>query len=274
MEVWSKVMEHGSSVGEAIREANFVELTSHLAQTIGWVLVFFDKASKGKKGQWGNLSVPFREENWDGHDFGKIQHFGEIVLYHYPAICSHCLGTKCDCALALEKSPEERLSKMNIYRNRHRGDFDMTWSKVEERFGNLYGHDDKVKSHADIGFHFLEEIGEVVKALRMVVSPGDSADTSNVESPTTGSWPGQLAEEIADVISWSTSVIRRVRLDLENYCRLCPGLNDTETDTETLNNMVSIEWALQHTYLKKGEKPSPICPQCEENPCNGKCDEF
>lgn len=40
IEVWSKVTEHGSAVGEAVREANFKDLVTHLAQTLGWVVIF------------------------------------------------------------------------------------------------------------------------------------------------------------------------------------------------------------------------------------------
>ena len=87
IEVWSKVSEHGSAVGEAVREANFKDLVTHLAQALGWVVIFYGEAKKHRRGKWGYLNKPFSNASWDGSDFGRIQNLGEIVLYHYPALC-------------------------------------------------------------------------------------------------------------------------------------------------------------------------------------------
>jgi NTP pyrophosphatase (non-canonical NTP hydrolase) len=270
IEVWSKVTEHGSAVGEAVREANFKDLVTHLAQTLGWVVIFFGEAQKHRMGKWGYLNIPFRNANWDGLNFGRIKDLGEIVMYHYPALCPHCLGDKCKCVLIDKPTDQHRLTSLTEWRKRNRGDFDRTWIQLETRFGNLYRHDDKIKSHADIGFHFLEEIGEVVKSLRMVLQFEGGTATPQVESPTTRSWLGQLVEELADVISWSTSVIRRVKLDLENYCELCPeGISP-----DSLHNILSLKWALEFTYLDNNRLTSPVCPKCRASLCTPDCDEF
>lgn len=265
-DVWSKVAEHGSGVGEAVREASFEQLVSRLAQAMGWVLIFFDQA---RNGTWPGLDRPFKEAGWDGSDFGSINSLGEVVLYHYPKICPHCLGDKCKCVLGTKPSKEQRLDALEDWRHRNRADFDRTWYQLEDRFGDLYKHDDRIKSHADIGFHFLEEIGEVGKALRMVARVNGGAAISGVESPTTRTVHGQLVEEIADVISWSTSVIRRVKLDLENYCKLCP-----QSEVDSLRGLLSLKWALEFTYLDKGALTSPVCPKCRYSPCKPECDEF
>jgi len=270
LEVWSKVSEHSSAVGEAVREASFKDLVTHLAQTLGWVVIFFSEAQKHRRGNWGYLNIPFRSDNWDGNNFGRIRHLGEIVVYHYPALCPHCLGEKCRCVLGDKPNDQHRLNQVNDYRVRHRGNFDTTWAQLEDRFGKLYRHDDKIKSHADIGFHFLEEIGEVVKSLRMVLQFKEGSATPPVESPTTRSWLGQLVEELADVISWSTSVIRRVKLDLENFCELCP----TGIPPDSLRDILSLKWALEFTYLDNNQLISPVCPKCRKSPCIPNCDEF
>jgi len=270
IEVWSKVTEHSSAVGEAVREANFKDLVTHLAQTLGWVVIFFREIKQHRQGKWGYLNIPFRNDNWDGLSFGRIKDLGEIVVYHYPALCPHCLGRKCNCVLGEEYTDQDRLIGLKDGRERYRGNFDRTWSQLEDRFGNLYGHDDKIKSHADIGFHFLEEIGEVVKSIRMVLQFEGGTATPRVESPTTSNWLGQFVEELADVISWSTSVIRRVRLDLENFCELCP----TETSPDSLRYILSLKWALEFTYLDDNRLASPVCPKCKASPCTSSCDEF
>lgn len=191
-------------------------------------------------------------------------------MYHYPALCPHCLGDKCKCVLIDKPTDQDRLTSLTEWRKRNRADFDRTWTQLEAHFGDLYRHDDKIKSHADIGFHFLEEIGEVVKSLRIVLQFEGGTATPHVESPTTRSWLGQLVEELADVISWSTSVIRRVKLDLENYCDLCPeGISP-----DSLHNTLSLKWALEFTYLDNNRLASPVCPKCGASPCTPDCDEF
>jgi len=191
-------------------------------------------------------------------------------MYHYPTLCPHCLGTKCNCVLGDKRTDQDRLGSLVDWRERHRGNFDRTWDQLENRFGDLYRHDDKIKSHADIGFHFLEEIGEVVKSLRMVLRFEGGTAVPPAESPTTRSWLGQLVEEVADVVSWSTSVIRRVMLDLENYCELCPA----GIPPNSLRNLLSLKWALEYTYLDNNQLASPVCPKCRQSPCTSGCDEF
>jgi hypothetical protein len=176
VEVWSKVAEHGSGVGEAVREANFRNLVTHLGQTLGWLCIFLSKAQDARRGTWGYISIPFKQANWDGFsypakgDYPPLRGVGDIAKYHYPRVCPHCGEDRCRCALGEPHLDSYRATRVREYRQNYwQADIDQTWSELEDRFARLYSHDDKIKSYPEIGFHFLEEIGEVGKALRMVV---------------------------------------------------------------------------------------------------------
>ena len=270
IEVWAKVVEHGSGVGEAVRETNFRNLLLHLGQTLGWTVIFVDRTRNATTGTWSYLGVPFKKDDWDSLSHPTISGIGDIPKYHYPRICPHCTLQKCQCALGDKPDDTERQKQLVWNRNSTIADTDDTWAKLEDRFQRLFGHDDKIKSYGDIGFHFLEEIGEVSKAIRMLATSGGMTTKSPAESPTTLTWEGQLVEELADVLSWSTSVLRRVRLDLENLCSLCA----VNGDPKVLRNNLALAWVMQYTYLNEGKLPVPVCPGCGKKVCKKDCSEF
>lgn len=264
--VWSRVAVHGSAVGEAFRENRFGDLVKHLGQSLGWELVFFGLA---RSGTWGNLASPFAEDGWDGiqypskKKYDHITQFGEVVHYHYPEVCPHCLGKRCSCAPSLRLEDEYRRERIKTLRWETKGRIDTIWDELEKRLLDLYSHDDIRKSYAEIGFHFLEEIGEVTNAIE-ILGRAKERIPSIPDSPTTGTWAGQFIEELADVVSWATSLVRRIKLDLQNYCALC----DTEPPETHLVEHLSLQWVLVSTYIRDGQMQ---CPTCGESICKSDC---
>ena len=79
-EIWIAAMAHCSSIGEAIRKSDFVELMSFAVRAFGWMLSFSVKCANTE-------DLLFHCEN----------NFCEMVYIKFPRVCGHCTEGTCEC---------------------------------------------------------------------------------------------------------------------------------------------------------------------------------
>ncbi len=131
------------------------------------------------------------------------------VWKKYPRICPYCHRlNKCVC-IAEEK---KKLDWKELSRYEANKKKPASFQEWHEMFVDIYGNVNKILSHAAIGYHLMEEIGEVARSLRK-----DS--DKNTE------------EEIADVFAWLIAITMKMGknkyLDQMTYriypnqCKIC-----------------------------------------------------
>jgi len=130
---------------------------------------------------------------------GRHGNLEDMLWNKYPGACPYCLADAgCRC---YDGKPDINLQEKNaiLHERRKTGIRPVTlydWQAAVER---LYGELNSRRSLEEVGFHLIEEIGEVAKSMRL----GDEAG---------------LQEEMADIFSWSAALVNRAeRLCMVEY---------------------------------------------------------
>lgn len=150
---WIGVMAHFSSVGEAIRQYEFLKIYSTSAHAICWLLCFANKLRTTD-----DLIFKIDEPIW------------RLAGFKFPKKCGHCMNEKCDCS---QYEREGNKSKEFKY-----GGWLAELDKVEpeiklftlcewmEMYCKIFGKKMELRPLDSIGFKLLEEGGETAKAIR------------------------------------------------------------------------------------------------------------
>jgi len=156
-EMWIATMAHCSSIGEAIRKSEYVELMESAARTFCWM-----------------LSYSFKCANTDDLLFRCENTFCEMVYLKFPDTCGHCTENPCDCKpidMDAKKDKAGNYKKLleKWKRDQRAKSIQYTiedWLKV---FDGIYGGRIHLQTMETLGFHFLEEAGEETMAVRKLM---------------------------------------------------------------------------------------------------------
>lgn len=156
-EIWIAAMAHCSSIGEAIRKSDFVELMSFAVRAFGWMLSFSVKCSK-------TPDLLFRCEN----------SFCQMVFLKFPNCCGHCTKNTCTCdSIDMEKNKDKAGKYKTLYEDWKRiqrsGPLEYTINDWLETFKRIYAGRIHLQTLETLGFHFLEEAGEQAMAIRKIM---------------------------------------------------------------------------------------------------------
>ena len=197
-QVWSMAYEDATKVGESIREGNPQECLKALAHTFCWIASFVAKLDKDR-------SVHPR--------FKGIKQFNKlssVVWFKYPRACPSCLYPNCICLILKEKyGPDKVESFLATRRNSEKPPTIMDgWDKM---FADIYDKAHLIRSLSELGFHLLEEMGEVEEVIRKIATW-----TTNSKYPLK-KLQKNLVFEVADAVSWCFSIVRKIAADAETY---------------------------------------------------------
>ena len=152
--IWAACAAHASALGEAIRQVEYTEVLKQAAYTFTWMCAFVTC-----------LQDPKTPAVWRIKDS-----FAAIVAMKYPGVCGHCIEEKCKCdhyEMASRRDKSVNLTK--LHKKWKAFDHETkTLKKWIDQFMSIYGNNIHLLPLEMIGFHFLEEIGEVSYALRRV----------------------------------------------------------------------------------------------------------
>jgi len=283
-QMWVAVMAHTSSIGESIRKVAFESLLKSAAHTFCWLCSFVNKCNDLQKDDIFSIN-----ETLCG-----------IVSLKYPGICGHCQHRPCDCdpvRMETKKDKSARYENLLDLRNTDWKSFKgYSIENYRKMFYNIYYGKLHIQTLENIGFHFLEEIGEAAVCVRQLsqlrkIADDDSTgiDSAFLKHLTTvegivkdyvkyGKDPidinyasreqdmlrarvvgakMDLVGEIADSFSWFCAILNK----LDSISKSIYDDHEKHKDV-----LPSLEQVLTKEYLDS--HGNAICPRCNRNPCN------
>lgn len=155
--MWLHLMEEAGEVARDMRKEDYVSLLHDLPDVFAWLCTFSNQ-----------MGINVEQAVWE----------------KYPNICPYCLRTN-NCVCIAEGFSSYDSRRLNRYRKNNSKPHSLeSW---EEMFRSIYGNVNRILSRASIGFHLMEEIGEVASLLRR-----DDFDSYSIE--------------IADVFAWLVAI--------------------------------------------------------------------
>jgi len=189
-EVWLHLMEEAGEVAKDLRYEDFIKLREDLADVFAWLCAFANRYGVG---------------------------LDEIVWNWYPNICPRC-GKPKDCTCIVQwPRPAKNLKRLEDYR-RQREKEAFSLEEWQQMFTRIYGNVNRIVSRSAIGFHLMEELGEVAREIRVGNREKCKEELADVfafimamvmKMPEIGTlsdcvwefYPGIRKEEIASVVS-------------------------------------------------------------------------
>jgi hypothetical protein len=280
-QMWIAVMAHTSTIGESIRKVAFESLLKSAAHTFCWLCSFVNKCN----------ALP--------HDdiFSISESLPGIVSLKYPGVCGHCGQTPCDCDPV---KMERKMDKSAMYtelldrRNRDLKSYEgYSIGNYKTMFYEIYGARGHIQTLENIGFHFLEEIGEAavcvrkLSQLRKIAQNGSTkVDSDFLERLSTvdgivknyaqhGLWglidyaskkPNMLMARVVDA---KMGIVAEIGDSFSWFCALLNKLDSISRSIwdhpERHEALKPVEKVLSEEYSDSTGKSR--CPSCKSSPC-------
>jgi len=166
-QMWTAVTAHSSTIGESVRKVAFHEIIKAASSTFCWLTSFTNRC--------------FVLENNIFH----INHsLSQIISFKYPNVCGLCHRNPCICVpIDVEKESDKsgQYNRLLELWERVNDSVDKyTIDQYKGIFRDIFGGRIFVQSLENIGFHFLEEIGEAAVCVR------ELSQLSNMVNAETG----------------------------------------------------------------------------------------
>ena len=277
VEMWVAATAHFTIMGEAIRRMHFSKLMKAAAHAFCWMSSFVLRC-RGEKNTV----------------FAVDESFCSIVAAKYPFVCGHCKERYCHCNPQLMDAQDNKAATYKdllVERSALHGAYeDYSVSDWLSTFERIYGQHIHMLTLESIGFHFLEEAGEELTALRALLQLKHAPEqnltgvdgqflaqlaTSEGAVRLYGEYAKQKLEpdkhtpqairarlvhakvamfiELADTFSWFCSIINKVMAIAKNC-----GDDKCQFIQQPFR-----QW-LQQEYLLDAKL---LCPTCRKCPC-------
>ena len=286
------VLDHASKLGEAIRRNDADKILKEVAETANWLFAFVAKLNDSKT-KWENrLNIQTK--------------FSRMIWEKYPNICPHCFESvyipkieektaakdiaseikgKCKYCLSEYPKVEERstqqaseikrnykqLSKNELrkYAKETLDEIPMSLKEMEAMFHKIYESNTALATLESIGFHVLEEAGEIGRAVIDIYT--DKIYTDKREDRSLEEKHHALCDEVAEVFGWLCSLTLKVRNDakiFDNYRKKITShfTNPKVHASKELADYVGLEEILWVEYRNKDNKKYR-CPYCWHHTC-------
>lgn len=296
--LWIHVMSHATAVCEEVRKNRWHRVAKELAEVVVWWLTFVRRVTQQPARNVAEAVkiVPYIASTPS-----------DLVWYKYPRLCPVCFGRwlyehcqpaedaswliaaklkeinrffkanpRCTC-LAAKQDVEERDENFKRFtrkcvreyarkvRQRRPGSL----RDMAEMLNLIFANNIEVLSVQEIAFHLLEEVGEVSKSLASLfmqdIQEGDTATFLKERQAKIM----DFAEEIADVFSWSVSLLAKIYRFLEcaaefaaEYKTVAGTPELVRGNLERTRNIVDLIWTIY------GKGSMLVCEQCRGFPCN------
>lgn len=270
-ELWFRVFENASRVAEDLRRYKYAAAFQSLAHVSCWFLGFANRIGKNME---------------------------DVVWSKYPYICPYCRKEKedvirsCSCGTRRTQLEEaETHVKETIIREdmiRYYGEAfrDKKPTKLDDwvtMYAHLYGNLTYSIPVEHIGFHLMEEIGEVSRVLRrrkeFESRVKRSLETGTDIQMARLQYEKDLDSELADVFSWTCTLVCKIQ-------SLAKALQDFQDHMENMRGS-SGRIRIQIPYAKPTDVSFEVpevtfssvlyweygkgCPSCGRNPCDENC---
>jgi len=265
------VFDHASKLGEAIRKDELDITFDELAELTNWLFSLVAKLGGNKPG-WESV-------------FNINTKLSDMIWAKYPGICCHCLERnyslkgkmpeqpykpyqRCECLInypgvEYRHDREEIKQKRRDFARRVRFAKPKTLAGMEKMFSTIYEANVAVWTIESIGFHLLEEVGELGRALidlytfRIEDEKGSTLIKTKKDS---------LCDEIAETFSWICSLTAKLRQlfkSTDDYYKSLVRVKEAETN---LAQTIHLEWAIWKKY-RHPDSYKYRCTYCGNSPC-------
>jgi NTP pyrophosphatase (non-canonical NTP hydrolase) len=285
------VLDHASKLGEAIRRENADLILKEMAETANWLFGFVGKLNDRKTGWESRLNIQTK--------------FSRMIWNKYPRLCPHCfqrvyissggkkaaqsiagdLKERCKYCLADYPKVEERSTaqmrqgkrknnqlkqsskkELRNYAQEMRDKIPKTLREMEAMFHSIYESNTALATLESIGFHLLEEAGEMGRAVIDIY-------TDRISDVPLKEKVHSLCDEVAEVFSWLCSLTLKVRGQAKTFDkyedRLVSYVLPSTRAREKLADYVGLEQILWVTYRNEKTKQYQ-CPYCGSSECGCK----
>jgi NTP pyrophosphatase (non-canonical NTP hydrolase) len=280
-QIWLRLGESASAIGEQVREANeenqeYRKILHPIADVFCWLNNFINRCNNHENDVF-SLDSEDRRGN-------KIKGTPDWIIWRkYPGWCVTCnsMGDvdaidingidcwPCQChSKNITTSKDTRLDNALTYAESHRKDRpESVDSMVQMLNDGIYGQKYRNYSLEFTTFHFLEEVGEVNEQIRKLRGLHKRRQTESSEEVIQDirDEKDHLRRELADVYSWIAAIviqlnkIKQKTRGLENYG------DGPETNTEDRD--ILLTEVINQRYLNQ-ETGKFECPTCKETKCN------
>ena len=284
-QMWIAVMAHTSSIGESIRLFAFERLMKSAAHTFCWLCSFVNRC-----------------KTFEDDVFSIKENLCEIVSLKYPGGCAHCGSAPCTCDPEKIDRREDKSAAYKVLLDRRElvlGSFEnYSIANCTKMFDKIYGGRIHIQTLENIGFHFLEEIGEAavsirkLSQLRKVVDNSTGIDLAflkgllTVEDIVQNYAKYRKKPEDINWVSTEPDMLRARLVDAkmglvieigDSFSWFCAILNKLDKISKTISEhprardvLKPLEQVLTNEYFDA--KGNARCPTCKNNPC--KCSFF
>lgn len=283
------VLDHASKLGEAIRRDDADLILREIAETANWLFGFVGKLNDHKTGWESRLNIQTE--------------FSRMIWNKYPRLCPHCFqrvyisnggkkgarniacdtGEKCKHCLADYPKVEERSTEQTSQGRRKNDQLKQSFKnelrnyaqetlenipkslrEMEAMFHTIYESNTALTTLESIGFHLLEEAGEMGRAVIDIY-------TDKIKDIAVKEKLHSLCDEVAEVFSWLCSLTQKVRGQAETFDkyqdRLVSYVLPSPRARQRLADYVGLEEILWVTYRNRETKQYQ-CRYCGSSPCN------
>ena len=252
-DMWLHLVENASKVAEALRRNDLGMASSELAHVFAWLCSFVAKC---------------QDKDLEANNIDKIylldEPFSDTVYKLFQNLwCKVCRASPCRCALDRVRYETKIRSKIQIGKRlassippdeRHK--IPPTLDKWIEMFEDIYENSDYGYPIDYICFHFLEEVGEVCRAI-LALSRFAEKTEDELTGPELNELEGlknNYKEELVDVFAWVASLVMKLQF-----------LYKVITGEEGKFRLSGIVW--KEYKSPKGNFLYCPKPYCENRPC-------
>lgn len=267
------VFDHASKLGEAIRKDELNKIFDELAELTNWLFGFVAKLGDEKSG-------------WEAV-FNIDTKFSDMIWGKYPGICCHCLEREYRVTRQLPKKPFEPYKKCvclthypNIENRDDREEIKQkrrefakrkrimkskpeTLASMEKMFREIYKSNVSVWTIESIGFHLLEEVGEIGRSLIDLYT----IRKPNKKKASVKQIKGNLCDEIAETFSWICSLTAKLKqlfTSTDKYYE--DSIVKVTGHKLDLAETIELELALWKRY-RDPDRHVYRCPYCGQSRC-------
>jgi len=251
-QMWLQVVEESSSVAEAVREVNYVDVLSHLVNTFCWICGLVAKCRGGEKS-----TLHFKED------------FSSIIWRKYPNRCPLCEVDPCQCLIKKreidQRSPEEKNRIYGRVRKRAQRsikDRIRNLDRIVNMFEDIFGPNYFIMPIEEITFHFTEEVGEVAEQMREsyaleMVSSTKIKDKKREKKRIVE----EFKRELADVFSWMCGILIKINYMIGNVNHVLIEFGRSQDEYCE----IKFSEILEKYYM---DEETLVCRTCRQSPCD------
>lgn len=282
-DMWYIVVSHAAKLGEALRREEYADAGHEVGRIAVWLVSFIAR-----------LQAPDKE------GFNRLFHIStplsRIIWSKYPNCCPACYGEliamprmkqqavsdwggrlqPCGCLFRHEameiRNVRYKQSEKDEIRRQVREYADawipinpemFSFNGLEQMVFSIFRPSITLSSPETIGFHFLEEVGEVCEALTMLYTYKRKGAATPTEYQ---SRKLAVENEIADVFSWLFAISSKLRLIYEKFDRSPERLYPHSRSRR--KSIAPDMWVSKRIWEEYGKSEVFACRVCGKTVCS------